>query len=102
MTELAIRLTPRQTVEDVRAEQSAEIERERAQARQWADYLRDAGYEVVFMYTGQPEPFDCEWQVWTPGGRGKRVASIDIDGCGASWHGPDELFQVIADRLDKD
>jgi ribulose bisphosphate carboxylase small subunit len=71
-----------------------------AEARTWVQYLRDAGYEVSFQYTGEAGPFDREWQVWTTGKDAQRIATIDIDGCGASWHGTDELFKVIADRLD--
>lgn len=87
--------TQAQATEDARPAWYAEIERQRAEARQWAQWLRDAGYEVYFTYTGEAEPFDREWQIWTPGGHGKRVATIDIDGCGASWHGPDELWLTV-------
>jgi hypothetical protein len=68
------------------------IEDQRNEARQWAQWFRDAGYEISFQHTGGAEPFDREWQVWTAGGSGQRVATIDIDGCGASWHGPDGLW----------
>lgn len=76
------------------------IEEQRSEARQWRDWLKEAGYEVIFMYTGDPEPFDREWQVYAPGTDGKRIATIDIDGCGASWHGPDDLWlEVIGTRV---
>lgn len=68
------------------------IEAQYEQCRAWRDLLGAAGYEVCFMYTGEPEPFDREWQVWQGG---KRIATIDIDGCGASWHGPDELWLAV-------
>lgn len=71
------------------------IEEQREQARQWAQLFRGAGYEISFQYTGDEEPFDREWQVWTAGGAGKRIATIDIDGCGASWHGPDDLWLKV-------
>lgn len=74
------------------------IEAQRAEARQWAAWLREAGYVISFQYTGETEPFDREWQVWTPGGR--RVATIDIDGTGASWHGPSDLWlKVIGPKV---
>ena len=73
------------------------IEEQRAEARQWAKWFKEAGYEICFMYTGgeEDEPFNREWQIWTPGGLGERVATIDIDGCGASWHGPDDLWLTV-------
>jgi hypothetical protein len=71
------------------------IEDQRNEARQWADLLRAAGYEIAFQYTGEAGPFDREWQVWAPGGNGKHIATIDIDGCGASWHGPDDLWLKV-------
>lgn len=73
-------------------------EQQYEQCRTWADYLRAAGYEVTFQYTGEPAPFDREWQVWTTAG--DQIASIDIDGCGASWHGPDDLWlKVIGPKV---
>ena len=77
------------------------IEEQRTEARRWADLFRAAGYEVQFMYTEGTAPFDREWQVWTAGGDGKRIATIDIDGCGASWAGPDELWmQVVGSTVE--
>lgn len=73
----------------------ASIEDQRSEARQWAQWFREAGYEIYFTHTGQPEPFDRQWQVWTPGGDGQRLATIDIDGCGASWHGDDDLWLTV-------
>jgi hypothetical protein len=76
------------------------IDTQRWEARQWARWFVEAGYEISFQYTGEPAPFDREWQVWTSGGEGKRVASIDIDGCGASWHGPDDLWlEVVGPKV---
>jgi len=73
------------------------IEDQRAQARRWARLLKDAGYEICYWWTSDSpdDPFGAEWQVWTAGGDGQRIASIDIDGCGASWHGPDELWLTV-------
>jgi ribulose bisphosphate carboxylase small subunit len=71
------------------------VEDQREEARMWAQWFRDAGYEISFQYTGDPAPFNREWQVWTADGEGKRVGAIDIDGCGASWHGPDGLWLTV-------
>jgi len=71
------------------------IEDQRNEARQWAQWFRDAGYEICFMYTGDAEPFNREWQVWTDGDDSQRLATIDIDGCGASWHGSDDLWLAV-------
>lgn len=72
------------------------IEEQRNEARNWADLFRAAGYEISFQYAGGNNgPFDREWQVWTAGGEGKQIATIDIDGCGASWHGDDDLWLKI-------
>lgn len=70
-------------------------EQQYEQCRRWAEWLREAGYDVAFQYTCEPAPFDREWQVWTAGGDGQQIASIDIDGCGASWHGPDDLWLKV-------
>jgi hypothetical protein len=72
------------------------IEEQREQCRRWREWLRDAGYGVMFMYTGEDEPFDREWQVYERAdGDAKRIATFDYDGCGASWHGPDELWLKV-------
>lgn len=73
------------------------IDTQRWEARQWAQLFRDAGYEIFYWWQSDDptDPFGDEWQVWTAGGEGKRIASIDIDGCGASWHGPDELWLTV-------
>ncbi len=65
------------------------------QCRQWAQWLIEAGYEISFQYTSEPAPFDREWQVWTAGNDTQQIATIDIDGTGASWHGPDDLWLTI-------
>jgi hypothetical protein len=74
------------------------IEAQYDQCRQWRDWLREAGYEVWYNHTGQPEPFDREWLVYKDdehGERSEHVASFDIDGTGASWHGPDDLWLKV-------
>jgi len=78
--------------------ETATIEDQRNEARRWAQLFREAGYEICFMYTGEVEPFDREWQVWTAGGDGQRVGTIDIDGTGASWHGSDDLWLRVVGR----
>lgn len=76
------------------------IEEQKAEARRWAQLFRDAGYEICrWWQSDDPEdPFGDEWQVWTPGGQGERVATFDIDGCGASWHGPDDLWLRVVGK----
>lgn len=66
------------------------------QCREWRDWLKEAGYEVYVNYTDD-EYFDREWIVYDHDDEGcaVRVASFDIDGCGASWHGPDELWLKV-------
>ena len=72
------------------------IEAQYTQAREWAQMFRDAGYEVNFQYTGERGPFDREWQVYGTA----RVGTIDIDGCGASWHGDDAIWmQVVGQAI---
>lgn len=73
------------------------IEEQYEQCRQWRDWLREAGYGVYFMWTGQPEPFDREWHVYkvTRAGLDEEIATFDIDGSGASWHGPDDLWLKV-------
>lgn len=70
------------------------IEAQYEQCRRWRDWLREAGYRVYFTYTNQIEPFDREWSV-VDNATGEQLASFDIDGCGASWHGPDELWLAV-------
>lgn len=72
-----------------------DIERQHAQAARWASLLIRAGYFAELHGTGQPAPFDREWRVFGPGWNGPRVAMIDIDGCGASWHGDDALWLAV-------
>jgi hypothetical protein len=69
------------------------VEEQYEQAARWAVWLNLAGYPTELHGTGEPEPFHREWRVfdsahWT----GTQVATIDIDGCGASWHGPDDVW----------
>lgn len=71
------------------------IEDQYAQAARWASLLIKADYPCELHGTGEEEPFDKEWIVFGPGWNGPRVASIDIDGCGASWHGPDDLWSTV-------
>lgn len=66
-----------------------------AQAARWASKLWQANYPTELHSTGEPAPFDREWKVFGPGWNGPQVATIDVDGCGASWHGPDELWMRV-------
>jgi len=62
-------------------------------AARWASLLERAGYAVELHGTGQPWPFHFEWRVFAKSAAGEsQIASIDIDGCGASWHGDDRLW----------
>lgn len=77
------------------------------EAARWAAWLIVAGYPCELRGTGEPRPFHFEWIVFervgdaAQGWHDERVASIDIDGCGASWHGPDELWlRVIRPHYD--
>jgi hypothetical protein len=70
-----------------------------AQACRWRGLLERAGY-FAELAVQRPEmddedPFRWEWVIFGPGWNGPRVATIDIDGCGASWHGPDDLWLRI-------
>lgn len=71
------------------------IEEQYAEAAQWASWFWQADYPAEFHSTGQAWPFDKEWRIFGPGWNGPQVATIDIDGCGASWHGPDELWLKV-------
>jgi hypothetical protein len=71
------------------------VEAQYAEAARWASLLIQADYFCELHSTGEEVPFHQEWLVFGPGWNGPRVASIDIDGCGASWHGPDELWSSI-------
>lgn len=76
------------------------IEEQYDEAAKWAGLLWQADYPTELHRTGQPAPFDREWIVFGPGWNGPRVATIDIDGCGASWHGPDDLWlKVIGSEI---
>lgn len=63
--------------------------------RKWRDWLREAGYVVDFEYNGEPEPFDREWHVFIDYDRCEQIATFDIDGSGASWHGPEDLWLKV-------
>ena len=65
------------------------------QAANWASLLWAADYPTELHSSEEPEPFHQEWRVFGPGWNGPQVATIDIDGCGASWHGPDELWLSV-------
>ncbi len=75
------------------------IEDQLAQCRRWAELFKAAGYHCNKFWKGDDpaDPFGDEWQVWTD----ERDwwlgpwATFDIDGCGASWHGPDELWLAV-------
>lgn len=62
-----------------------------AQAARWASLLWQAGYPTELHGTGEAAPFHQEWRVFS-NWNGGQVATIDIDGCGASWHGDDKLW----------
>jgi hypothetical protein len=68
------------------------VETQYAQAARWRGLLERAGYVAELHGTGEAEPFHREWRIFGPGGNGPQVATIDIDGCGASWHGPGALW----------
>lgn len=72
------------------------IEAQYEQCRRWRDWLREAGYEVYVNYTDDSY-FDREWLVYQDDSEGSatQVATFDADGCGASWHGPDELWLAV-------
>lgn len=78
-----------------------EIEEQYQECRKWAQLFREAGYDVMFNYTGEAEPFDREWQIWTSFAQSsERVGTIDIDGCGASWNGDDALWlRVVGPKV---
>ena len=70
------------------------VEEQYAQAARWASLLWQANYPAELHGTDEPAPFDKEWRVFD-GWHGSQIASIDVDGCGASWHGPDELWLKV-------
>lgn len=81
----------------MRTTQTPTVEAQVEQCRRWAQLLRDAGYAVDFQYTGQrdlPAGYDKQWQVWGTSGY-RPIATFDIDGGGASWHGPDDLWLKV-------
>lgn len=71
------------------------IEEQYAEAAQWASWLWQADYYAELHVTGEPEPFHKEWRVFGPGWNGPQVATIYIDGTGAGWAGPDELWLAV-------
>ena len=76
------------------------VEDQYEQAARWAALLWKADYPTELHGTGEDAPFHQEWRVFGPGWNGSQIASIDIDGCGASWHGPDDLWtQVIGSKV---
>ena len=62
-----------------------------AQMSRWSSWLWQAGYPTELRPTGD-EDFPWVWHVFGPGWRGPQVAMINSDGCGASWHGPADLW----------
>lgn len=72
------------------------IDEQWTEAARWASLFWAAGYPAELHGTDQPEPFHREWIVFD-GWTGPRVATIDIDGCGASWHGPDALWRKVVE-----
>lgn len=69
-------------------------EEQHTEAALWASLLWTAGYPAELHSTGEAAPFNREWRVFN-GWNGPQIATIDIDGCGASWHGPDELWMQV-------
>lgn len=61
------------------------------QMERWSSLLWKADYPTELHGTGNAD-FPYEWRVFGPGWNGPQVATIDDDGCGASWHGPDDLW----------
>lgn len=75
------------------------VDEQYAEAARWASWLGLDGLILELRGTGQPEPFHQEWRVFETW-NGPQVATIDIDGCGASWHGPDAMWtKHIGKRL---
>ena len=73
-----------------------DFEAQYAEARMWCELLRAAGYDTEYQPNiDMPTPFDKEWQVWTRGEDSKRIATISIDGCGASWAGDNALYRKV-------
>lgn len=72
-----------------------EVDEQYAQAARWASLLWQANYPTELHPSDECPPFHQEWVVFGPGWNGPRVASITIDGCGASWHGPDDLWLTV-------
>ncbi|HZO70028.1 MAG TPA: hypothetical protein VFB74_33960 [Kribbellaceae bacterium] len=83
------------TMTEVETCNAADIERQYEQCARWASLLWAADYPTELRSSGEAAPFDKEWVVFGPGWNGPRVASIIIDGCGASWHGSDELWLKV-------
>lgn len=92
---LALDWTTEDLIQTVLDRNAQDIERQYAQAARWASLLIRAGYFAELRGTGQAAPFNLEWVVFGPGWSGPRVATIDIDGCGASWHGDDGLWLKV-------
>lgn len=74
-----------------------DAETQLAECRQWAAWFAQAGYTVEHGFTDErgDNPsfgFDQEWVVLRGDGSGVQIGSFDIDGCGASWHGPDDVW----------
>jgi hypothetical protein len=64
------------------------------QMARWAAWLCQANYPTEIHATGEGD-FPYEWRVSGPGWDGPQVATISSDGCGASWHGPDDLWLKV-------
>lgn len=81
-------------------DQVPSIDDQYKEAARWASLLIKADYPAELHGTGQAAPFHREWQIFD-GPTGPRIATIDVDGCGASWHGPDDLwYRVIGPHSD--
>lgn len=79
------------------------IEEQIAECNQWAEWLQAEGYTVTRTWpegSSALDYFNYVYTVRSPRGRKNQVATFGIDGCGASWAGPDSLWlQVIGKHV---
>ena len=71
------------------------------QANDWAEQFPKHGYKIEFRgLPDEPAPFHYEWVIFAADG--SRIASIDIDGAGASWHGPTSVWDQVLEAYVND